>query len=107
MNKQQQRDEPYPVITPANLQKGMIIRFKEDLVDPKARNWVVLPVTKKDLKRVNADKEGLYAFGGMWYGRNPMKIESYGKILPIEEDVYLVRRDLHAIKVDAVQKLVN
>ena len=108
MSKQKQSNELYPVLATVNLRKGMVIRFKEDLENPNARNWVVLPVTKKDLKKdVNADKEGLYAFGGLWYGRNPMKIKSYGKILPIDEDVYLVRRDLYAIKVDDVQKLVN
>ena len=108
LSKEPQGNEANTLLATVNLRKGMVIRFKEDLANPNARSWVVLPVTKKDLKRgVNADKEGLYAFGGMWYGRNPMKIKSYGKILPIEEDVYLVRRDLHAIKVDDLQKLVN
>jgi len=106
--KMEKKQRNIEIITPVNLRKGMIIRFKEDLLNPNARNWIVLPVTKKDLKRgINADKEGLYAFGGMWYGRNPMKIESYGKILPIKEEVYLVRKDLHAIKVSDIQKLTN
>ena len=108
LSQKPQDNKLYPILSPVNLQKGMIIRFKEDLENPNARNWMVLPVTKKDLKRgINAYKEGLHAFGGMWYGRNPMKIKSYGKIRPIEEDVYLVRRVLHSIKVDDIQKLVN
>lgn len=94
-------------IKKSDLKKGMIIRFQEDIDKINARNWVILLVTKKDLKRgVNAEKEGLYAFGGMWYGRNPNKIKSYGKISSIDEDVYLVRKNLLCISVDNIQKLV-
>jgi hypothetical protein len=98
----------YSLLRKDKLRKGMVIRFEEDLNNPNKRNWIVLLVTKKDLKRgVNAENEGLHAFGGMWYGRNPMKIKSYGKILPIEEDVYLIHRDLQGIKVDEFKNLVE
>jgi hypothetical protein len=90
------------------VRKGMMIRFSEDMDNPSARNWVVLPITKNDLRRsVNADSEGLYAFGGMWYGRNPMKIKSYGKIQPINEDVHLVKMNLHGMSVDEIFTLVD
>lgn len=90
-----------------NLKKNMIIRFVHDLDNPNARNWVVLPVTKKDLKRgVNAEKEGLYGFGGLWYGRNPTKIRSYGKISIIEDEYIIIRDNLHSISVDDIKKLV-
>ena len=76
------------------IKKGMIIRFKDENY---SRCWMVLPVTKKDLKRgINSDKEGLHAFGGMWYGRNPMKNNSYGKILSIDnvDDVEIIHNNI-------------
>ncbi len=90
------------------LRKGMVIRFTKDENNLHARNWVVLPVTKKDIKRgINADQIGFFAFGGMWYGRNPMKIKSYGKIQSIDEDFKIIRKDLYGISVDDIQKLVQ
>ena len=51
------------------------------LVEGSRRHWVVLNVTKRDLKMgVNAPCPGLYGFGGMWYGRKVFNYKSYGKI---------------------------
>lgn len=75
------------------IEKGMIIRFKEDLNNQYARNWIILPVSKKDIKRgMNAEKEGLYGFGGLWYGRNPMKSKNYGKISSIMKDFIIIKK---------------
>lgn len=49
------------------------------------RKWIALYVSKKDIKNgMNCSTPGLYLFGGYWYGRNPNKTKSYGKIIPIE-----------------------
>lgn len=73
------------------------------------RCWIVLPVTKKDIsKGINADKEGLYGFGGMWYGRNPMKIKSYGKIIPLDySDIKIIHPSIRGLSVNYIQSLVN
>lgn len=97
------------------LKKSMLIRFKSEVKEATERgwsfrHWVVLPVTKEDFKKgINADSEGLYAFGGMWYGRNPMKRKSYGKISPVDDisDIEIVRTFLMGMKVNEIQKLVN
>lgn len=39
---------------------------------------------------INADKSGLYGFGGMWYGDNPKSYDSFGKIYQL--DHYKVKR---------------
>lgn len=45
------------------------------------RKAVVLYVTKADIEEgMNALKPGLYAFHGMWYGKDPLDHRSYGKI---------------------------
>lgn len=89
------------------LKKGMIIRFvDQDYV----RNWIILPVTKKELNRgINAEGFGLYAFGGLWYGRNPMKTKSYGKIVPIDEtdNIEVIHNDIIGLSVNEIAKLVN
>jgi len=89
-----------------NLKPGMLIRRNGKGYQ---RCWIVLPVTKKDLKRgINAPCEGLYGFGGMWYGRNPMKHRCYGKIANLTTDDYtIVRSDIHGLSVDEIQRLVD
>lgn len=48
------------------------------------RFWIILDVTKEQIERgTNAEKPGLYAFSGMWYGDDPLNIGSFGKILPL------------------------
>lgn len=73
------------------------------------RCWVVLQVTEKDVKRgINADVPGRYAFAGMWYGRNPAKIRSYGKIRSLDKrGWHTVRNDLHCMKVNEIKELVD
>lgn len=45
------------------------------------RKAVVLEVSKKDIDNgLNVLKPGLYAFHGMWYGKDPLDHRSYGKI---------------------------
>lgn len=42
---------------------------------------VALKVTQRDIDRgLNASKPGVYLFRGMWYGRDPTNIKSFGKI---------------------------
>lgn len=42
---------------------------------------VALNVTKKDImKMTNVTRPGIYLFRGYWYGKNPLDINSYGKI---------------------------
>lgn len=51
------------------------------------RFWVVLLVTKKEFKTTDIDvsKPGLCAFGGLWYGSDPLKSKNYGKVLELHE----------------------
>lgn len=47
------------------------------------RLWVALYVCDHDIKAgINAKKPGVHLFGGMWYGRDPRKKTSFGKIIP-------------------------
>lgn len=95
-----------------NLKPGMIIRFEEDLDNTTARDWVVLSVTQKHLQRegcMNAEKSGLYAFGGMWYGDDPLDVNSYGKIRCLYDykHVYLIHENLKELDVETVKQLVD
>jgi hypothetical protein len=61
-----------------------------DVVDPvhrdEGRCWVILKVTADDIKAgVDARRAGLYAFGGMWYGKKKADHSSYGKMLHLSE----------------------
>lgn len=58
---------------------------------------------------MSANRVGLYGFGGMWYGRNPTKHKSYGKISPIEslDEVVVIKSDIHGMSVNDIRKLVN
>ena len=83
------------ILKPSEVKFVMIVMFADEFDNPYARNWIVLPVTMKDIKRgTSADSVGLYAFGGFWYGKQPTKIRSYGKISPITSDVILVERTI-------------
>ena len=45
------------------------------------RHWIALNVTQKDIaKGVDTNETGIYLFGGMWYGNNPLRVGSYGKM---------------------------
>jgi hypothetical protein len=66
---------------------GDIIKNLEDLGD---RFWVVLEVSKEEIENniVDADEPGLYGFGGMWYGENPLDKASYGKIKYLSTGIF-------------------
>jgi len=97
----------YPIIKPIDLKSRMIIKFKMDF-GTNERNWVVLPVKESHLRNgINADKKGLHAFGGMWYGEDPVNIKCYGKIYSIEEDVYLVYADMNELTVKQIKELTD
>jgi hypothetical protein len=51
------------------------------------RLWVVLSISQQEIESqgLNADKEGFYGFGGMWYGDDPYDFMSYGKIIKLDE----------------------
>lgn len=71
------------------------MKFKHgDLVKhPKYdRTWRVLQVTQErfDTTDIDVEKSGLYAFGGMWYGTDPLDISSYGKVLELDDTFTLV-----------------
>lgn len=86
------------------MESGTIIRFNTD----NSRNWIVLNVTKKDIRRgLNVEREGFHAFGGLWHGRNPNKVKSYGKVKPIIGDYTIVRQNIHRLSVNEIQKLVD
>mgnify|MGYP003586188967 CR=1 FL=1 len=79
------------------------------------RCWMVLDVNRHEFRNrrhggiLNVDHIGLHAFGGMWYGRNPLKIKSYGKVIPIYNRDYIeiVKENIIGMSVDEIQKLVN
>jgi len=76
------------------------------------RRVVVLPVTKKDIKRgINAEFPGLYGFRGLWYSGNGTKIKSYGKIYELDPDYYkdmmIVRDNIIGLSKKELQKLVD
>lgn len=90
-----------------DLKKDMIVRVQD-------RNWIVLPVTSKDiswkrrLRAINAPKPGLYGFAGMWYGSNPFKPQSYGKIIELnDKDISIVRTHLSGLNRRHIQQLVG
>jgi len=61
---------------------GLIVDRKGD-----KRSWVILYVSQYEIESqgLNADKEGFYGFGGMWYGDDPRNNRSYGKIIELDE----------------------
>lgn len=79
------------------------------------RCWMVLDISKHDFRSrrhggpLNVDRTGLHAFGGMWYGRNPLKIKSYGKVIPIYNQNYIeiVRENIVGMSVDEIKQLVD
>lgn len=76
-----------------DLKVGNIVRTSDNYYN---RCWIVLKVTKKDLKKgINCDKPGFFLFGGYWYGRNPHKIDSYGKVISIclDENYELIHKN--------------
>lgn len=96
-------------ISITEIKPKMIIRLPED-IGTERRNWIVLNVTKKDIKRgTNTDHTGLHGFGGLWYGRNPSKIKSYGKIDWFDDvtEVYVVSENIIGLSVNDIAKLVD
>ena len=72
------------------------------------RFWVVLDITQEDIDAtdLNADKPGLYAFGGMQYGNNRYDHDSYGKILPITDEDKLMG-DIKTLPSWQLKKMVD
>ena len=84
------------------LKKGMIVRDNGT-----GEYLIVLPVSKKDIKKgINADIPNYYGFRGFWYGRNPMKFSSYGKICELN-DITIIRNDLCGISMDTLSKILD
>lgn len=63
------------------------------------RIWVVLEVTEKyfDEWHIDVPEPGLYAFGGMWYGDDPLDIENFGKVLPLSNKFSIIDNFLVSI----------
>jgi len=93
-----------PIMPVNNIEEGDIITIKDY-----NRAWVLLYVTEEDLNNgVNAEEVGLHAFGGMWYGSDPLSIESYGKILDIERDkIVEVLDNVTHLPVKKIKELVD
>lgn len=89
------------------LKPYMIIHIKDDGID---RNVIILPVTKKDIKRgINASHTGLFGFRGFWYNGNGTKWKSYGKIYDISDYniIDIVRKDICGINKKQLQELLK
>jgi len=50
------------------------------------RVWIALEVTPElfETTPIDVPFPGVYAFGGMWYGENYLDINSFGKVLYLE-----------------------
>lgn len=83
---------------------------KHNLVhDPHYKNrlWIVLEVTSKDIKQgVQVDKPGLYAFGGLWNGSRPHRHRSYGKVIPLNDKMKVVRNDIFGMSLKELKKIL-
>lgn len=64
------------------------------------RKAVVLQVTQKDIDSgIDALKPGLYAFHGFWYGKDPLSIKSYGKMVyPVGQVIGRAKKNSKVIK---------
>jgi len=63
-----------------NIQPGDVLEIKDT-----SRLWVALWVSLEDVWDGCAARcAGFHAFGGLWYGDDPMWIGSYGKILALD-----------------------
>ncbi len=73
------------------------------------RRWVVLKVTRWDVENTNikADEPGFYAFGGMWYGDNPLSKSSYGRILSLKGKDKIALGTVNELPLETLKKLVN
>jgi len=93
---------------------GDLILFRDDITEQykkhwsNERYWIVLEVTQEmiDTTGINTDKPGLYAFGGMWYGEDPMDVKSYGKIDYLDS-YYEIFFDSVNLTAEEIKKLVN
>ncbi len=89
------------------MKKNNIIHLKDDNL-----NVIVLPVTKKDLKRgINADHTGLYGFRGLWYKGNGTKHISYGKIYDLscykENDYEIIKENIFGLSKKELQEILE
>ena len=90
------------------LKPNMIVHIKE--YDGTDRNVIVLPISKKDLRRgVNASHTGLFGFRGFWYKGNGTKWKSYGKIYDISDyDIIdIVRKDICGLNKKQLKELLK
>jgi len=90
------------------LKPYMIIHIKDD--DGIDRNVIILPVTKKDIKRgINASHTGLFGFRGFWYKGNGTKWKSYGKIYDISDYniIDIVRQDICGLNKKQLKELLK
>ena len=71
-----------------SLRIGTFLKHK----DYPNRVWVVLEVTQElfDNTTIDVPKPGFYAFGGMWYGENYLDINSFGKVLFLDNKFFCV-----------------
>lgn len=91
----------FMTITESNSEGDVIFTSRTD------RHWVLLNVTQDDLEKgLFADRVGLHAFGGMWYGDDPMAIKSYGKLLAIGDGVKVVGT-VHDYDLDTLKEMVG
>lgn len=91
-----------------NLRRNMILSITDE--NGIKRNVIILPVTRKDLKRsVNADRPGLYGFSGLWYKGNGTKIKSYGKIFDIAfyDDIKIVRDNILGLSKKQLKEILK
>ncbi len=73
------------------------------------RKWVVLSVTNWDINHtdINTDKPGFHAFGGMWYGDNALSKESYGKMVPMFNEIYRTIGKVHDYTLRELKEMVD
>lgn len=91
-----------------NLRAGNIVEITDQFGI--TNRVVVLKVTKKDIaKDINADKEGLYGFRGLWYNGNHTTIKPYGKIYDLScyDNIKLVRKSLFRLSRKELKQIIN
>lgn len=89
------------------IREGMLIQFANR---PEARAWVVLNVTQQHIDEgLNAIALGLCAFAGMWYGIDPLDLNSYGKIAEIDkaDSIYLIKENIGNLSHAAIRAMVD
>lgn len=76
-----------PLVSCKKLQHGDVVAFPKcpcGTHDDTTRLWVVLSISEKDIANgIDCSQPGLYAFGGMWYGKKKDNHNSYGKMIDV------------------------